>query len=317
MYQNQGNNNVQLWQQKGVIAATCKKMSVRMLFEEGKQGDEKFKKFQYVLGSMVMSPKSDFLRKQTSPDSVIQVAAEAARHDLMVDGKESAVVTFNNQAALVIMPVGLLKIAYRNPEILRIHSDVVRENDKFSYNPVEGELVHVIDWMQSDDQRGDIILAYAFADVERGSRQMRMVQIANKSAIDKAKAASSSANGKGAKYSPWANYYDEMAKKTALRKLCKILPVHVATEDDTGHAEWQVEERAQPAEQPAPHQFIDAEAEPVQQHQHQQPQQQYQEPVQQQRYEPAQPVQQQSQQQPPPIDAEWAQFEPADMAAAL
>ncbi len=63
--------------------------------------------------------------------------------------------------------------------------------------------------------RGDLVGAYAIARYKDGRTKFRFITIEE---IEEAKKSS------GAKFGPWVTHYNEMARKTAVRRLYKMLP---------------------------------------------------------------------------------------------
>lgn len=108
---------------------------------------------------------------------------------------------------------GLVDIARRSGQVRRLEAHVVYQNDVFEVEyGDEPRLVHKPTLV---GEPGQVIAAYAVAQFVDGSKQ---VEILTRREIDKVKASSASQNG------PWSNWYDEMAKKTAVRRICKLLP---------------------------------------------------------------------------------------------
>lgn len=126
---------------------------------------------------------------------------------------------------------GLSDIAKRSGLVKRIDAKVVYETDIFEYEEgTEQRLRHVpnLDLVSAeDDGRGRIIAAYAIATFEGGDRQ---IEVLTKSDIERIKAVSMAQNG------PWSSWYDEMARKSAVRRLCKYLPYDPILEKALEHA---------------------------------------------------------------------------------
>ena len=68
----------------------------------------------------------------------------------------------------------------------------------------------------TDGDPGDMIATYAVARLRDGGAQFEWLW---KREVDSIRASSRAGNS-----GPWVTHYDEMAKKTALRRLCKLLP---------------------------------------------------------------------------------------------
>lgn len=123
---------------------------------------------------------------------------------------------------------GLIELARRSGKIAEIYATEVHENDHFEVSMgTNKELIHKPD-MFSD--RGDVKGWYAVFKLTDGSVDF---EIMGRDEIEKIRKASKAGNSS---YSPWSNYYNEMARKTVIKKLLKRAPMTVeaakAVEDD-------------------------------------------------------------------------------------
>src|SRR5690625_1411947 len=118
---------------------------------------------------------------------------------------------------------GMIDLARRSGHIESIYAHAVYENDEFQYelglNPT---LKHVPSF---DSDRGEYIGSYAVAHFKDGGYQMEFMP---KAEIEKRRNASP---GGRSKYSPWNNYYEEMANKTVIRHMWKYLPTSVEIQE--------------------------------------------------------------------------------------
>lgn len=111
---------------------------------------------------------------------------------------------------------GMLELARRSGHIASLTAHVVYSNDKFDYAfGLEDKLVH----HPAIGERGQMIAAYAVAKLKDGSHQF---EVMTKAEIDKIREKS-----KAGKFGPWVDFYDEMSKKTVIRRLFKYLPVSI------------------------------------------------------------------------------------------
>ena len=96
---------------------------------------------------------------------------------------------------------------------------MIYENDKYDFRKgSEPYLKHT----PSLTDRGDAVGVYAIAFFRDGGSQF---VILNREEVEKVRSTSESwKNEKGRKYSPWETWTDEMWKKTALKRLFKLLP---------------------------------------------------------------------------------------------
>lgn len=124
---------------------------------------------------------------------------------------------------------GMIDLARRSGHIQSIYAHAVYENDEFEYelglNPT---LKHVPSF---DSERGEYIGSYAVAHFKDGGYQMEFMP---KAEIEKRRLASP---GGRSKYSPWNNYYEEMANKTVIRHMWKYLPISVEIQEAVAHDE--------------------------------------------------------------------------------
>jgi recombination protein RecT len=112
---------------------------------------------------------------------------------------------------------GLIELVRRSGEIKSLEAYVVYENDEFLYElGLDSKLVHKPKW---DGDRGKFMLVYAVAKTKDGGIQF---EIMGKNDVDKIRALSKSPNSE-----PWTEFYDEMARKTVLKKICKYLPISI------------------------------------------------------------------------------------------
>jgi recombination protein RecT len=127
----------------------------------------------------------------------------------------------NNQTGKVectFMPGyrGFLDLARRSGQIVSLVSRAVYENDVFSYEfGLKEDLIH----KPAMNERGELIAVYAVAILKDGGHQF---DVMSKKDVDLIRNQSKSKNN-----GPWVTHYEEMAKKTVLRKLFKWLPCSV------------------------------------------------------------------------------------------
>lgn len=111
---------------------------------------------------------------------------------------------------------GLIELALRDGRIQAIEAHVVHKNDKFKCrfgsDPV---LEHEPCW---EGDPGDTIAAYAIARFKDGSGYVP--EVMTRAELDKVQK-SSKANRSD---SPWAQWPDEMRRKTVIKRLCKLIP---------------------------------------------------------------------------------------------
>jgi recombination protein RecT len=111
---------------------------------------------------------------------------------------------------------GFLDLARRSGQITSLIARAVYANDVFEYEfGLKENIIH----KPCMDDRGALVAVYAVALLKDGGHQF---EVMSKREIDLIKDKSQGKNG-----TPWTEYYDEMARKTVLRKLFKWLPCSV------------------------------------------------------------------------------------------
>lgn len=130
----------------------------------------------------------------------------------------------------------LVALARRSDQISAIAARVVYANDQF--DPYEDEKGIHFTFKQAAGDRGEMREVFAYATLKSGEVQFERMSKADIDRIRGRSRASSSG--------PWVTDFDEMAKKTVLRRLCKLLPLTteaaaVLAEEEASEAEVAVE----------------------------------------------------------------------------
>ena len=150
--------------------------------------------------------------------SLLGACMKAAQDGLLLDGREAAPVIFRTKEGPKVqyMPMvgGILKKIRNSGELASISAQVVYENDKFDYTLGDDEHISHKPFLGSD--RGKPIAVYAIAKTKDGAIYREVMSVSD---VEKVRAASR-ASGAG----PWVQWWDEMAKKTVIRRLAKRLP---------------------------------------------------------------------------------------------
>lgn len=147
------------------------------------------------------------------PSSLLNACLELAQYGLMPDGRHAHIIPYGKKATLIIDYKGYVDLLHRSGRISKIHADVVCENDTFEYD--RGEVVaHKIDFSKP---RGDMYCCYAMVKTKDG---VETATVLSKEEVDNVRAMS-----QGGSSPAWKNHYPEMAKKTALRRLTKMLSI--------------------------------------------------------------------------------------------
>jgi len=164
--------------------------------------------------------------RRGTPESVFTALRHIAGAGLMPDGREAAIVVYGDKAQAQPMVAGLRKIARNSGKIAALWDDVVYEGETIIAKFEDG--VRVMEHVKEDGspidmmrRGGEIVGAYAAAKLTDGTVEMEPMTIEE---IEKRRKASP--NQKTDKPTGiWKDWYSEMARKTAVRALCKRLPM--------------------------------------------------------------------------------------------
>lgn len=151
-----------------------------------------------------------------TPNSLLGAIMQASQLGLEPDGLlgQAYLVPFKNTVTLIPGYKGLIKLARNSGELATIQAHEVHEKDTFMFcYGLEPRLEHI---PTRDEKPGEVIAFYAVARLKDGSTQFEVMWKREIDSIRK----QSKASGDG----PWVTHYDEMGKKTVLRRLCKMLP---------------------------------------------------------------------------------------------
>jgi recombination protein RecT len=127
-------------------------------------------------------------------------------------------VPYGKEANIIIGYKGMLDLARRSGQIESVEARVVCAADKCEVRyGLESTIEHSIDLFLAD--RGKPIGYYAVVKFKDGGKQFEFMNVHE---IEKIRNQS-----KCGKFGPWVTHFDEMAKKTVIRRLFKYLPVSV------------------------------------------------------------------------------------------
>jgi recombination protein RecT len=133
---------------------------------------------------------------------------------------------------------GMIDLARRSGQIVSLEARAVYAKDKFEVElGLDSRIVHKPDWDAED--RGDITFVYAVAKLRDGGIQFDVMSRREIERVRNASAGYRVAEAVAKKYnktpdSPWHSHFEEMAKKTVVRRLFKYLPVSIEIQRAVG-----------------------------------------------------------------------------------
>ena len=123
-------------------------------------------------------------------------------------------VPYRDTCTFILGYRGMLDLARRSGNIESICARIVYENDYFDFEfGLDEKLKHV----PNKEDRGRAVYAYAIAKFKGGGYQLEVMSIQE---VNKIRARSKSQDN-----GPWVTDFEEMAKKTVIRRIFKYLPI--------------------------------------------------------------------------------------------
>ena len=159
--------------------------------------------------------------------SLFLACMKCAQDGLLPDGRDAALVPFRDNKrskeeghpvwSVQYMPMvaGILKKVRNSGELKTISAQVVYENDKFFYRLGDDEKIE--HEPRLDGERGKARLVYAVAHTKDGGVYREVMTVAD---VNKVRNVSKAKDD-----GPWVTWWEEMARKTAIRRLSKRLPM--------------------------------------------------------------------------------------------
>lgn len=166
-----------------------------------------------------------------TPASLMKCLLDLSAMGLEPDGRRAHLIPFENrnlgivECTLIVDFKGLIELIRRSGDVVSIRAETVCEKDDFSWS--DGIVSHSVNWRED---RGQAQAVYAEAVMKSGEKQCAVMTTKEVEAIR----ARSRAGNNG----PWKTDWAEMAKKTAVRRLSKMLPLsseimdHVSRDDE-------------------------------------------------------------------------------------
>ena len=151
-----------------------------------------------------------------------------------------------NEVQFQIGYKGLIDLAYRSGEVELVQAHCVYENDTFECEyGIEPKLKHI----PADKNRGELTKVYAMFRTKSGGYGFEVMSI-----DDIRQHAQKYSKAFGSSYSPWKTSFEEMAKKTVLKRVLKYAPlksdfVRAITQDSTVKSEINQDMYSVPSEQ--------------------------------------------------------------------
>lgn len=183
------------------------------------------------MGVVQTAINSDPKLQDVDETSLFAACVLAAQDGLLPDKRDGALVPYNSynkekkQWLKMVrwnpMVGGILKKIRNSGEVEDFNAYVVYSKDEFYYQLGDEPLIRHVPYI--GDDRGSFKAVYAIAKMKEGGIYR---EVMSKADVDKVKDASKAESG------AWFEWYDEMARKSVIRRLSKRLPMST---DDVFH----------------------------------------------------------------------------------
>jgi len=171
---------------------------------------------------------------QCNRQSLFSAIMTCAQLGLEPDGVlgQAYLIPFKDKVQFIPGYRGLITLARNSGEVSSIQAQAVYQNDDFKY---QFGLNERLDHVPAEGDRGEITHFYAMAKFKDGGHHwdvltVEMIEsIRNKSDGYKAAVRFAKTDKAGNKIirSPWTDHFEEMGRKTAIRRIAKYLPMDV------------------------------------------------------------------------------------------
>lgn len=154
---------------------------------------------------------------QCSPASIVMALAQACSLGLPPNTPLGLGYLIPFKGACTFIPgyKGLLRLAVQSGEVTSIETDVIRQHDAYEiHRGTDSRLEHSY---ALDRDRGEVVGFYAVATMKTGGK---VFEFMTKREVDAIRARSKSKDD-----GPWVTDYEQMGRKTALRRLSNYLPL--------------------------------------------------------------------------------------------
>ena len=150
--------------------------------------------------------------QECTKESVMKCLLDCSAMGIEPDGRRAYLIPYGRECTLIVSYMGLIELIRRSGDVSSIRSETVCANDAFAWR--DGVIEHEIDWRKP---RGEVQAVYAEAKLKSGEVQTAVM---TKDEVEAIRKRSKSGNS-----GPWVTDWAEMAKKTAVRRLSKMLPL--------------------------------------------------------------------------------------------
>lgn len=175
---------------------------------------------------LVKSKENASKLSSCDPMSMLKAITECARYGIDPSFGRGHLIAYGNQVELHLGYLALIDLVKRSKEIKSIISELVREGDYFEVELGSNQrFIHRPKFNVDSDSFNFV---YAIATFDDGHFEYTVLRYDE---VDRIRKLTSKSPNSPA----WKNFLGEMAKKVAIRRLCKTLPLTVEAKEAIQH----------------------------------------------------------------------------------
>lgn len=175
--------------------------------------------------------------QQCTPASMMKCLLDLSAAGLEPDGRRAYLIPYGKEATVIISYMGLVELMRRSGDVISVRAETVCENDEFDW--FNGLITHKVEWRHP---RGEVQAVYAEATLKDGAHQSTVM---TREEVENIRSRS-----KAGKSGPWVSDWGEMAKKTAVRRLSKMIPLSSEIMEHVTKDDYQFQHSAMKAANP-------------------------------------------------------------------
>lgn len=143
-------------------------------------------------------------------ESLLRCLMDCSQLGLEPDGRHAHLIPYGKECTMIIDYKGLIALARRSGDVAVWRAELLKESDTFNW--INSTVHHEINWRKD---RGKTEAVYSYVKFKDGSEDWEVMTLTEVQAV---KARSRAGNS-----GPWVTDFDEMAKKTVIRRHSKRL----------------------------------------------------------------------------------------------
>lgn len=151
-------------------------------------------------------------------ESLLGCLMDCASLGIEPDGRRAHIIPYGDKATLIIDYKGLIELARRSGEVSNWRAELVCDNDEFTYR--NGKVTHEVNFREP---RGNVYAVYSECVFKDGTIDYEVMTLEEVEAIRK--------RSKSGNAGPWKTDFNEMAKKSVIRRHSKRLPLSAEFRD--------------------------------------------------------------------------------------